>query len=139
MQTQNSKETILAEAHRGLRTGGRYGLHELCLLDTSQDEVKKLRKELSEIVRVNATPLTPIGWSELLLDAGFGITAERIRPMELLQVSRLIEDEGIIGTVKLAWNLVHDAKALERVFSMQRLFQKYHRHLGAISLVARRH
>src|SRR5690606_25718450 len=60
MQTASSKEMIVAESARILRPNGRLGLHELCILSEDALEGERIRRELSETIRVNANPLTPL-------------------------------------------------------------------------------
>jgi hypothetical protein len=58
--------------------------------------------------------------------------------MELLRFRRLIEDEGIRGCARIAWNLAWHPAAAGRVLRMRNVFEKYAERLGAISIVARK-
>ena len=68
MQTERHKADIVAEAARILRSGGRYGIHELSLRpDTLADELKdEIQQALSEAIHVGARPLTADEWRSLL-------------------------------------------------------------------------
>ncbi len=75
MQTDRHKSEIAAEAHRVLRAGGRYVIHELAIEpDDVGDEVKtEIRKALARSIKVNARPLTAREWKDLLVEAGFEV------------------------------------------------------------------
>jgi ubiquinone/menaquinone biosynthesis C-methylase UbiE len=137
MQGPAQKAEIVREAARILKPGGRYGIHELCLVPEDLDEAIKLEIQhvLSQTIRVGARPLTANEWRALLEKEGFIVCTEMFRPMRLLKPGRLIQDEGFRGTVRFAWNLLRDAEARRRVIAMRRVFAKYRRHLSAIMLV----
>jgi hypothetical protein len=137
MQGARQKSEIVREAARILKAGGRYGMHELCLLPDGLDETIKLEIQhaLSQTIRVGARPLTAEEWRALMDKEGFNVRSEMFRPMQLLKPGRLIQDEGLWGTLRFAWNLLRDAEARRRVIAMRRIFIKYQRHLSAIMLV----
>ncbi|GMV91421.1 MAG: methyltransferase [Candidatus Hydrogenedentota bacterium] len=137
MQTAAGKARIVKEAHRVLRHGGRYGIHELCLRPDSLDEGIKsaIERDLSEAIRVGARPLTSTEWQSLLEDEGFRVISEKAAPMHLLELPRIIADEGIFGAGFIAWNVLRDRAARKRVLGMRRAFKKYERYLSAIMLI----
>jgi hypothetical protein len=55
--------------------------------------------------------------------------------MRLLEADRLIQDEGLWGALRFAWNLCRDQEARQRVLAMRRVFMKYHSRLAAVMLV----
>ena len=140
MQPQETKERIVREAYRLLTPGGRYGIHELCLLpDTlSAEHQAEILTALAGTIRVGARPLTVAAWRDLLTSQGFVITAERMAPMHLLEPRRLIQDEGLRRALKITFNILRDPVARRRIWAMRRAFRQYRQHLGAISLVATR-
>ena len=73
------------------------------------------------------------GWTGV--DGGFNVRTEIFRPMLLLKPGRLVQDEGLRGSLRFDWNLLRDAEARRRVIAMRRVFAKYRRHLSAIMLV----
>jgi|GEM_PF-74304 len=140
MQVPDTKKRIVSEAARLLKPGGRYGIHELSLLpdELDDDKVNEIAQALGGSIHVGARPLRVREWRSLLEGAGFEIIAEHRTPMELLEPGRLIADEGISGAMHIVWNALHDEEALSRIREMRSVFRKYHDHLGAISLVARK-
>ncbi len=137
MQGTAQKSEIAQEAARILKRGGRYGIHELCLMPDDLDEAVKLEIQhaLSKTIHVGARPLTAKEWRALLDAEGFDVRTEVFRPMHLLKPTRLIQDEGMAGAARFAWNLCRNNDARRRVVAMRDIFKKYRRHLAAIMLV----
>lgn len=137
MQGPAQKRQIVQEAGRLLKPGGRYGVHELCLVPDDLDgSIKQeIQHALAQAIHVGARPLTSKEWRAVLEAEGFEVQTEVLRPMRLLKADRLIQDEGLWGALRFAWNLCRDQEARQRVFAMRRVFMKYHSHLAAIVLV----
>lgn len=137
MQGPEQKRRIVGEACRLLKPGGRYGIHELCLVpDGLDDRIKReIQHSLSESIHVGTRPLTSAEWRATLEDEGFEVTAEATSPMRLLEPDRLVQDEGFWGALRFASNLLRDSDARNRVLEMRRVFKKNHHHLAAIMLV----
>lgn len=139
MQGDSAKQQIVAEAGRILESGGRYLVHELCLVPDDLDDVIKtsIRKDLARSIRVNARPLTVAEWTALFNDAGFDVESTELRPMSLLQFRRMIADEGIGGVARIVLNLLKDADARKRVLAMRRTFTTHDEHMSAVGFVLR--
>ena len=138
MNTQAHKEKISAEAFRLLRPGGRYGIHELCIIPDDMPTVRleEINQALSSVIHVGARPLPTLGWKELMEKIGFRVLRTGHAPMHLLRAERLIEDEGVLGVLRLAKNILLDATARRRVLAMRRVFEYYRQNLSAVFLVA---
>jgi hypothetical protein len=138
MQPASTKAKIVGEAARLLRRRGRYGIHELCLVpDNLEESVREsIRQELSGDIHVGVRPLTIRDWRKLLGDAGLIIVSEETAPMRLLEPARLVKDEGLLRSLRFAWNVATHAAARQRILAMRRTFRKYSHHLAAIALVA---
>ena len=140
MQTAEHKRLIAAEAFRLLRPGGRYGIHELAVIpdDMPADQKREIDRALSSVIHVGARPLPAREWKALLEGVGFRFVEIGYAPMHLLRPLRLIQDEGILGTLRLAKNLVGDNAARRRVMAMRWVFERYRRNLSAIYIIAQR-
>jgi ubiquinone/menaquinone biosynthesis C-methylase UbiE len=138
MQTPGNKIKIIQEAKRLLQPGGRYGIHELCLVPDDLDEDKKqeINQALSAAIHVGARPLTVSEWRALFEAEGFQVRATETAPMHLLELPRMIQDEGIAGTFRIAFNILRSPAARKRVLTMRRVFRKYEGQLSAVMLVA---
>ena len=137
MQTPSKKQQIVQEASRLIKPTGRYGIHELCLVpeDLDEDTKQEIQKALTDAIHVGARPLTVSEWQTLLEAEGFIIQAEATTPMHLLEPNRLIQDEGLWGTLRFVGNVLRNKEARHRVKTMRKVFQKYEKNLAAIMLV----
>lgn len=137
MQSDKNKEGIVREAHRVLRKGGLYGIHELGMTPDVQGERKrKVQKDLARSIKVSAKPLNQKEWIELLEGEGFRIKSMMNAPMHLLETRRLIADEGFFRTLAIGARIVTRPKVLKRVQGMRRCFKHYEQELQAYALVA---
>lgn len=137
MQSDEVKTKIVQEAYRLMKPGGRYAIHEISLAPDSLGEAEKdkLRKELSAEIHVNARPLTTPEWRKIFEEAGFKVLAVCYKPMHLLKFNRLLQDEGVAGVSRIAWNVLTHKHALKRVSGMRSVFSKYQQYMQAIGLV----
>src|SRR5690554_2047921 len=64
MHADHRKANIIKEAHRLLKPGGLYAIHEIGLTpnDISEHLKADIQKELAKTIRVNARPLTVLEW-----------------------------------------------------------------------------
>ncbi|HVI69946.1 MAG TPA: class I SAM-dependent methyltransferase, partial [Pyrinomonadaceae bacterium] len=99
MQPSETKRQIIHEANRLLKKHGRYGIHEMCLLETDMsDEMrKKTERELTGVVHHGVRPLTLNEWRSLVESGGFTIQSVNQAAMSLLEPGRLVRDEGVFG------------------------------------------
>lgn len=138
MHADHRKSEIIKEAYRILKKGGLYGIHELGLTpDLIEEKTKaQIQKELSQISKVNARPLTESEWIKLLENEGFKIKYVLTNSMNLLNIRRVVDDEGIAQTLKIIFNVITQPKARKRVIEMKKVFTKYKQHINAIAIVA---
>lgn len=138
MQGTAAKNAIIAEAARVLRPGGRYGIHELALTpDSIDDQVKSdIQQTLATSMRVNARPLTVAEWMGLLAEHEFVVDAVSTAPMALLEPRRLLADEGLLGVLRFAKNLVLHRDARRRVLAMRRTFRAHREQLAGVAILA---
>jgi SAM-dependent methyltransferase len=140
MQPPAVKTRIIAEAHRLLRPGGKYGIHELCLVpDDLHPEIRQdIQSELSDEIHVGVRPLTIAEWRDSLTAEGLIVDSEMLAAMHLLEPKRLMQDEGVWGAVRFSWNVLLTPEARRRILSMRKVFRKYRHHLAAVALVSRK-
>jgi cyclopropane fatty-acyl-phospholipid synthase-like methyltransferase len=140
MQADHRKSEIIKEAHRILKTGGLYGIHELGLQpdNISAEKKAEIQRELAQVIKVNARPLTVSEWCKLMENEGFEVIKTETNPMYLLEPKRMLDDEGFFRTLKIVFNILTHPKERERILAMRKVFKKYQLHLNALSLVAKK-
>lgn len=136
MQTEEVKRQIVREAYRLLKSSGRYGIHEMCLMSDNLDEVtkKKTERALTGVVHHGVRPLAVSEWRALLEAEGFEVQSVDMAPMSLLEPGRLIRDEGLTGALRFVWNVLRDSEARRRVLEMRSVFRRHRKDLGAVAI-----
>ena len=140
MQTPQQKSRIVREAHRLLKPGGHYGIHELCLIpdDLAASTKLEIQADLANAIHHGTRPLTCEEWQGLLESEGFSVQTQAQAPMHLLEPWRIIHDEGMIGALRFAFNLLRNRDARPRVLAMRRVFSKYRDNLAAVVFVGQK-
>lgn len=140
MQADHRKLEIIREAHRILKKGGLYAIHELGLAPDELGEGVKaeIQKKLSQTIHVNARPLTEQEWKSLLEQEGFSVVQVYTNAMSLLETKRIIDDEGFWRTIKIAFNILIYPAARRRILEMRKVFRKYSDHMTGIVIIARK-
>ncbi len=138
MQSREQKLRIAREAFRLLKSGGKYGIHETCLLENvaSQEKKNEIEKALREALRVGARPLLITEWKELLEEAGFVVQEFMEAPMNLLTPKRLIQDEGMFGVLRFISRVIRSKSAHKRLHKIRRAFTAYGSYINSAALVA---
>jgi SAM-dependent methyltransferase len=140
MHADHRKSEIIREAYRILKPGGLYAIHELGLTPNylADDLKADIQKDLAMSIRVNARPLTPDEWKRILTSEGFEIQYVATNQMYLLEPMRMIEDEGMLRTLKIGLNILRNGAARKRVLEMYHVFRKHAAHMNAIVLVGKK-
>lgn len=138
MQTEEMKRSIVREAYRLLKHGGRYGIHEMCLTHESlnDDARQAVERDLTGVVHHGVRPLTVAEWRLLLESEGFEVKATETTSMSLLEPGRLVKDEGVVGAIRFFLNVLRDGEARRRVFEMRRTFRRNRKLIAAVALLA---
>lgn len=137
MQSDKDKLSIMRESHRMLAPGGRYIIHEMGFAeDTPSDVMTSVERTLSRTIKVGARPLTGSSWIDLLEQAGFVVEFSTTNPMALLEIPRLVRDEGWSGFFRILFNVSKNPAARKRVFQMRKVFKDNQRFICAVGFVA---
>ncbi|MGB7924143.1 MAG: methyltransferase domain-containing protein [Pyrinomonadaceae bacterium] len=138
MQTPEMKRRIVGEARRLLKRGGRYAIHEMCLVgDDLDEEIKKeINQALSGAIHAGVRPLSVSEWRELMEAEGFEVQSEACAPMHMLEPRRLLRDEGLRGALRFIWNVLRDRDARARILLMRSVFRRYQSNLAAVTLIS---
>ncbi|MCU0546612.1 MAG: class I SAM-dependent methyltransferase [Oscillatoriaceae cyanobacterium Prado104] len=134
MQSPSGKAKIVSGICDRLKPGGKFLSHELLV----RNREAEIHQALSEVIRVNATPLSESDWIAVCQNAGLQVEKCQTGLMGLLNLQRMLEDEGFVGTVRILWNVLSKPQMRDRVLAMRRVFQKYDRDLGYIVFCAQK-
>jgi ubiquinone/menaquinone biosynthesis C-methylase UbiE len=138
MQPPATQDQIVGEAARLLRSGGRYGIHELALVPDGLPEPvrSEITRAFGQTIHHLVQPLTAAEWRELLERNGMVVRTSLTAPMHLLEPVRLVRDEGFFGATRFVLNVIRHPEAKARVMELRRLFRSYRDHVSAVALVA---
>ena len=143
--TPGDKRAVLMEAARLLPPGGRFGVHELCLVpDPSWDNeadariAERIAEEFSASAGSQLAPLRESEWHRLITDAGLVVTATRTGPLEVPTLRTLIRDVGLAEFIKGLPGRAFHWSALRCLRELSYLLARRSEHLGAIVIVAER-
>jgi SAM-dependent methyltransferase len=137
MQTDETKRQIVREAARLLKPGGRYAVHEMCLRDGVEGEVRsEVERALTGVVHHGVRPLTVSEWRRLVEDEGFEVKTVETAAMALLEPARVVRDEGFFRALRFAFNVLRDREARRRIFEMRRVFRRRREQVAAVMIVA---
>ncbi len=128
MQSDAGKAKVLLGIKQCLKPNGKFLAHEM-LVRSNKLEV---HQSLSQAIRVNANPLTNEEWSTACSNAGLKVEQWQSGAMGLLNPRQMIADEGLLRTVKIAWNILTNPNLRYRVLNMRRNFQQYRHDIGYI-------
>lgn len=139
MQSESLKRQIIREAFRLLQSGGRYGIHELCLSENlPAGQADAIRRDITDAIHHRALPLSIAEWEAIFRSEGFEVLHRADAPMALLEPARMIRDEGIRGAARFLWRLLRDPQARQRVKTMRRVFRKHQNQMAAVCLILRK-
>ncbi len=138
MQKDTRKSTIIREASRILKPGGRYAIHEIAIIpdDIGFELKKQILRDLSHSIHISALPLTIEEWKAMLEHEGFKVHKVLSEPFHLLEPKRLVQDEGFSGSLKFTANLIRHKEARNAVLHMKKVFRTYQANLTGISIIA---
>ncbi|MGQ4538235.1 class I SAM-dependent methyltransferase [Dermabacteraceae bacterium P7074] len=139
IQPDAVKDAIVGEAARLLSPGGRYGIHEIMLRDGfTKEELETAQKELSRAIKVGARPLPVEEWRALFARHGLEVEWVGNAPLRLLEPSRLIADEGLLGALRFWRNARNRDGASERLRIMRNAMRVQSKYMCAVGIVARK-
>ena len=134
MQSPAGKAALLSAIQNHLKPDGTFLSHELLACQHESD----IHAALAKVLRVNSTPLSEENWIAACETAGLTVTQHQTGEMGLLNPQRMIQDEGLLPTAKIFWNLLIHPGLRQRVLQMRQVFTHYRQDLGYIVLCAQR-
>ena len=132
MQSPAGKANILQGIRNKLKPGGKFLSHELLVYDHEEE----VHHTLSQVIRMNATPLSVENWSKACETARLNVQQYQTGAMGLLNPVQLVRDEGVVDTARIVWNVLTKALIRDRVLQMRHAFNQHQQDLGYIALCA---
>jgi SAM-dependent methyltransferase len=128
MQSNPGKAKILSIIRDRLKPSGKFLAHELLV----RSDEAQVRKNLSQAIRVNADPLSLLEWEAACENAGLTLQQQQTGSMKLLNLSQIVRDEGLLRTVKIAWNVLTNPNLRHRIFQIRSSFKQHKNQFGYI-------
>lgn len=132
MQSPVGKAKILQGIHHKLKPGGKFLSHELFI----HNHEPEIHHTLSQVIRMNVTPLSVENWSKACETAGLNVQQYQTGAMGLLNPIQILRDEGVVDTARIVWNVLTKAPIRDRVLQMRHAFKQHQQDLGYITLCA---
>lgn len=132
MQSPAGKANVLQGIRNKLKPGGKFLSHELL----ARNHEEEVHRTLAQVIPMNATPLSVENWKHACQAAGLKVQDYQTGAMGLLNPIQMLQDEGIIDTVRIVWNILTRSPIRERVLQMRRAFNQHQQDLGYIALCA---
>jgi cyclopropane fatty-acyl-phospholipid synthase-like methyltransferase len=132
MQSPAGKRQILRGIRNKLKVGGKFLSDELLACNHEED----VHRTLSQVIRMNATPLSVENWKKACEEAGLNVQQYQTGAMGLLNPVQVLQDEGVFDTVRIVWNILTRSPIRERVLQMRRAFKQHQQDLGYIAICA---
>jgi SAM-dependent methyltransferase len=121
MQSTTHKRAIVTEVARVLRSGGRFGLHELAFVGADAQRQRELEDEYTRVVRAGVRVCTVDEWRGLLAEVGLEVELVELSNWRLLTPGAVIRDEGVRGATRFGWALAKNRVARGRITALRRL------------------
>lgn len=101
MLPNDAKEKAIREYFRVLKPNGFLLTHDVVL---NTNDVEQMLADLRETIKVSVTPLSKDDWKNTFTQCGFRNVETFTGEMSLLSPKGLIQDEGVIGAIKIIGN-----------------------------------
>lgn len=135
MINDKNRIKIINEYRRVLKPNGVLLTHDVLLTNEETKVQKEVISNLSRAINVHVNPLTLKNWQERFISNGFKIKAIKTGPMSLMSPYGMIQDEGIINTLKIVKNALKNENK-HQFKRMYKTFKKYRNDLGYIAIVS---
>ena len=137
--------SVLREVWRLLPPGGRFGVHELCLVPEPSWDDRRDRERAAELLAEiersagpGLHPRTEAGWRAEIERSGMVVTGVRTAPLAPLTRRRLIRELGARGALEVTARMVANSAETLRLRALADVLRANRADLGAIILIAER-
>lgn len=134
MLPNEAKQKAIQEYLRVLKPNGLLLTHDV-LLNT--EDTEQLLEQLRDAINISVAPLTKEGWKNTFLNCGFRNVETFTGEMSLLSPKGLIQDEGVIGAMKIIGNALK-AENRDTFKKMFKTFNDSEHKLGFIAICSQK-
>ncbi|WP_301098246.1 class I SAM-dependent methyltransferase [Otariodibacter sp.] len=120
MLANEEKEEVVREYYRVLKPNGLLLTHDI-LLNVEESEAETVVTQLCEAIDAEISPLSKAGWKSLFQDQKFRNIETFTGELNLLSPRDWIQDEGVVGTIKIVGNALKS----ENREHLKKLFQTF--------------
>lgn len=135
MLPQEAKEKAIREYIRVLKPNGFLLTHDIVL--NTEENPDALLAELRDTINITVSPLTKADWKNLFHDCGFRNVETYTGEMSLLSPKGLIQDEGVLGAMKVVGNALKPENR-ETFNKMYKFFNAQDEKLGFIAVCSQK-
>ncbi len=132
-QSDTGKAKILSVIKNCLKPEGKFLSHEMVIHNNRLE----VHQSLSQALHVNANPLTLSEWEKVCKEAGLTIEKHKTGVTGLLNLGQMVQDEGLVRTIKIIINVLNNPELRQRVLQMRRNFQQQRNNIGYIVFMAK--
>lgn len=129
MLPNEAKEKAIREYFRVLKPNGFLLTHDVVL---NTDDVEKVLEDLREAIKVTVTPLSKEDWKATFNHCGFRNVETFTGEMSLLSPKGLIQDEGVLGAMKIVGNALKP----ENRETFKKMFQTFNDRENKLGFIA---
>jgi len=130
---KSEKKEFLKELHE---VTDQLLLHEICIRGCDANDESPCAQGVTDYVGKEVAmpyhPLTTDGWIRILEESGFGITDIETGPVRLVKPLTMVQDEGVLHSAQIAWNLATQPELRERFEHTRHVLDDYENFTGYI-------
>jgi len=131
-ETDTMKKKILCDIQKHTN---QLLLHEIVLRGDDDDE--SVCRRVASALAIGFFPKRAEQWRNLIEESGYyTVTHLETGPIRMLHPQHLLQDEGVAGMAKIAWNLATQSDLRDRVVATKSVIDANRDHLGYIILRA---
>jgi hypothetical protein len=115
-------------------------LHEVCIRkeQCSEDDVARIRKDVGNVLGIGFFPEKLSTFRKLLDEAGYDMQEYETGALRQMNPRYIIEDEGILQSLKIARNVLFNSNLRSRLFRGRKTLGDFSDNLGYAILRATR-
>jgi cyclopropane fatty-acyl-phospholipid synthase-like methyltransferase len=136
MYADKAKQRLAREYYRVLKPGGCLLTHDIML--TRGELAASADSQLQQVVKSNVSPMSKEKWQAMFYEVGFSQVQTHNGDMSLMSPRGMIKDEGLLRTLKIAFNGLKNRENRQRFLGMFRYFRTQRHNMNYIACCSRK-